>query len=108
MVIIAGLLRQDRVTLWQGQPIAQVSVINVVLYFILGLGLFSQTNFLALRAAWGYEHAKIHQHIRFSLGVLQSCICPWVGCVGVDPANTVLVGFPGYTDVFFRFLADNH
>ena len=63
MVIIAGLLRQDRVTLWQGQPIAQVSVINVVIYFILGLGLFSQTNFMALRAAWGYEHAKIHQHL---------------------------------------------
>jgi hypothetical protein len=63
MVIIAGLLRQDRVTLWQGQPIAQASVINVVLYFILGLGLFSQTNFMALRAAWGYEHAKIHRQL---------------------------------------------
>jgi hypothetical protein len=63
MTIIAGLLRQDRVTLWQSQPIAQVSVINVVLYFILGLGLFSQTNFLALRAAWGYEHAKIQHHL---------------------------------------------
>jgi len=63
MVIIAGLLRQDRVTLWQGQTLAQASVINVVLYFILGLGLFSQTNFMALRAAWGYEHAKIHRHL---------------------------------------------
>jgi len=63
MVIIAGLLRQDRVTLWDGQPIAQASVMNVVLYFIIGLGLFSQTNFLALRAAWGYEHVKIHKHL---------------------------------------------
>jgi hypothetical protein len=63
MVIIAGLLRQDRVTLWQGQQITQASVINVVLYFVFGLGLFSQTNFMALRAAWGYEHAKIHRHL---------------------------------------------
>ena len=63
MVIIAGLLRQDRITLWQSQPIAQTSVINVVLYFVLGLALFSQTNFLALRAAWGYEHATIHRRL---------------------------------------------
>jgi hypothetical protein len=63
MVIIAGILRQDRVALWQGQPLTQASVKNVVLYFVLGLALFSQTNFLALRTAWGYEHASIQSHL---------------------------------------------
>ena len=63
MVIIAGILRQDQITLWQGQPIARISVTNVVLFFVFGLTLFSQTNFLALRAAWGYEHIRIHPHL---------------------------------------------
>jgi hypothetical protein len=63
MVIIAGILRQDRVALWPGQPLTQASVKNVVLYFVLGLVLFSQTNLLALQTAWGYEHASIQSHL---------------------------------------------
>jgi hypothetical protein len=63
MVIIAGLLRQEQFTIWQRQPLARVSIFNILLYFFLGLGLLSQTNFLALRASWGYEHVSLTRHL---------------------------------------------
>jgi hypothetical protein len=59
MVILAGFLKQDRITIWQGKPISPPSVVNVVLFFIFGLALSSQTNLSALLAAWRYEHATV-------------------------------------------------
>lgn len=63
MAILAGILRQDRITLWQDQTTSQASVMNVVLYFLLALILFAQTNLLVLHTSWGYEHASISPHL---------------------------------------------
>jgi len=104
LVIIAGLLRQDRVTIWQGQTLAQASVMNVVLYFILGLGLFSQTNLFALRAAWRYEHAKIHPHLVSRWVIYSLLFILGLGVLALILPTRYSLGFLDTLAYFFDFL----
>jgi hypothetical protein len=59
MVLFAGLLRQTYWTPFEGQMTAQPGILHVVLYFVLGYLLLSQTNFAAWRASWGLEQVTI-------------------------------------------------
>jgi len=59
MVLFAGLLRQSYWTLFDDQLTAQAGILHVVIYFVLGYLLLSQTNFAAWRASWGLERVTI-------------------------------------------------
>jgi hypothetical protein len=63
MIVIMGLFAQDRLALWENKPVSQGGILSVIFYFLFALILFSQTNFAALRASWGYERVGIQKHL---------------------------------------------
>ncbi|RPI34371.1 MAG: DUF4129 domain-containing protein [Chloroflexota bacterium] len=63
MVIITAMLHRDIELLWGNHPAPRESVVNVVLFFILGLALLSQSHLAIRRAAWAFERIPIQPEI---------------------------------------------
>ena len=65
MVILVTLMRVDLEGILGVRPAMGASVLNVVLYFMLALVLFSQTQFAVLRATWSTE--RIPQNLNLGI-----------------------------------------
>ncbi len=55
MIALIGLLRLDLQALQIGPPVMRVGVIELLVYFVLGLGLLGQSHFAVLRARWIWD-----------------------------------------------------
>ncbi len=59
LLVLVAVLRSNLNLLGIYSPALQTSLTNVLLYFVLGLLLFSQAHFAVLRATWSLERIKI-------------------------------------------------
>lgn len=60
MLVITAILRQDLGYFGLTQPPLQTGLLNVVIYFFLGLVVLAQSQFAVLRARWIIDHIPIH------------------------------------------------
>jgi hypothetical protein len=88
MIFLVGFLRTDRSAVLHGPYMLHAGILSVILYFILALWLFSQTNFFALRAAWRYEHTSIHSRLtsRWAIYSILFLVCAG-GVAAILPAG---------------------
>ncbi|HEY5571383.1 MAG TPA: DUF4129 domain-containing protein [Anaerolineales bacterium] len=63
MVILVSLIRIDLETFLGIRPAMRSTIINVVLYFVLALALFSQTQLAVLRASWSTQKIRLDLNI---------------------------------------------
>ena len=63
LLFLVALLRSNLNLVGIHSPALQTSLINVLLYFVLGLVLYSQGHFAVLRATWSLERIRISPHL---------------------------------------------
>ena len=63
LVILSALIRADIGILWQDRPTVQGGGVNILVYFMLGMLLFSLSHFSSLRALWIWDRYSIGQNI---------------------------------------------
>ncbi len=59
IVLVTALIHLDYQTFKSNAPVSSVDLMNVILYFILSLVLFSLTHFATLRAAWAWDRFPV-------------------------------------------------
>ncbi len=59
LLVMVALVRSNLSLLGIQAPALQSSLINILVYFVLGLLLISQAHFAVLRATWSQEHISI-------------------------------------------------
>jgi hypothetical protein len=63
MAMLVSLMRIDLETVLGVRPAMRSTIINVVLYFVLALALFSQTQLAILRASWSTQKIRLNLNI---------------------------------------------
>lgn len=63
MLALIALLRLDLRILQIGPPVARVGVIELLIYFVLGLALLGQSRFAVLRARWVWDRIPMQANI---------------------------------------------
>jgi hypothetical protein len=63
LVVMSALVRADIGMIWQDRPTLQGGGINVLIYFLLGMLLFSVSHFSSLRAVWIWDRFSVGQNI---------------------------------------------
>ena len=63
LIILSALVRADIGIIWQDRPTIQGGGVNVLLYFLLGMLLFSVCHFSTLRALWIWDRFSVGQNI---------------------------------------------
>ncbi len=63
LVILSAMVHADIGMIWQDLPTIQGGGVNIVIYFLLGLLLFSITQFSTLRALWIWDRIPVGQDI---------------------------------------------
>jgi hypothetical protein len=61
LVVLTSLLRSDRVAGWIQIPVLRGGVANVMIYFLLGLGLLSLTQFSVLQVRWSLGRIRVSE-----------------------------------------------
>jgi len=102
ILVISGITRMDLGIIgWRSFP--KMGVVHVIVYFIAGLALLSQSHFASLRAIWGLEHIPINKDMSsrwityslvFLLGVsVISLLLPTRYTIGLLPTINYLLDF---------------
>lgn len=111
MVVMTSLLRFERTAGWFQEPVTRVGVINIMLYFALGLVLLSLTQFTTLQMRWSVNHIPIHRQVagRWALYSLLFLLLVILVTVLLPTQNTRgLLVFLGWLFwlllMFYRFL----
>lgn len=78
MLFVTAILRNDLTFLGLPPPLFDTGLINVVLYFVLGLLLLAQSQFAILRARWSLDRMPIAHNIApgwagYTLALLAVC-----------------------------------
>jgi hypothetical protein len=63
IAFLTALIRMDMSALGLSQPPLPRGLLNVIVYFVLGLALLSQTQFAILRARWAVERTPISREL---------------------------------------------
>ena len=63
MILFAALPRAELEALWGERPPLSASVVNILIYFILGLILLGLAQFSVLRVHWGLERIPISRNL---------------------------------------------
>lgn len=63
MVLLTSMLRSDLSAQWFNLPAMRLGVVNVVVYFALGLVLLSLTQFTVLQMRWSVNRVSIHHRL---------------------------------------------
>ncbi len=61
LVVLTSLLRSDRVAGWIQIPVLRGGVVNVMIYFLLGLVLLSLTQFSVLQVRWSLGRIRVSE-----------------------------------------------
>ena len=104
MVAIAAVVSADLKFIWGDRAQVSGTYINLLLYFVLGFALFSQTQFAILGATWRHESTPV-QHNVASRWVVTSLVFLLVlaGLVWFLPTRYSL-GLLGTLSVLFTYL----
>jgi hypothetical protein len=111
MVVMTSLLRFERTASWFQEPVTRLGVINIMLYFALGVVLLSLTQFTTLQMRWSVNHIPIHRQVagRWALYSLLFLLLVILVTVLLPTQNTRgLLVFLGWIFwlllMFYRFL----
>jgi len=63
LVVLTSLMRSDRVAGWVQIPVLRAGVVNVMIYFMLGLVLLSLTQFIVLQVRWSLSRISVGKQI---------------------------------------------
>jgi hypothetical protein len=81
LLFLVALLRSNLNLIGIQAPALQTSLLNVLLYFVLGLVLFSQGHFAVMRATWVMERIKIGPDMAFRWAAYSVALLVAVGLV---------------------------
>ncbi len=104
IVLCTAFVHIDLQNLGQAQDVPILDMLNVVLYFLLALVLFSKTHFDVLRASWAWDKVPVSRGLSRSWGIFSILFLVLIGILAFLLPTRYSLGFLTTLGIVFSLL----